>query len=250
MTNYRTIPIILIKGNGVYKSINFKKLNYIGDPLNTIKIFNDKGADELIILDINATNNNTEPNYGLLSNLAYECNMPICYGGGIKSLNQIEKILSLGYEKISLNTIAFQNPKFVMEACKNFGSSTIVVSIDTKKSMFSSPKVFINSGTKSTGVDAVSYARAIESFGVGEILLNSIDRDGTMLGYDMNLVQSVSNAVQIPVIACGGANNWENIEDVTQTAKASAAGVGSFFLYQGIHRAVLISYQSLKIKNK
>jgi cyclase len=114
--------------------------------------------------------------------------------------------------------------------------------------MFASPKVYINSGTKSTGVDAVSYARAVESLGAGEILLNSINRDGTMLGYDMNLVQSVSNAVQIPVIVCGGANNWENIEDVNQTAKASAAGVGSFFLYQGIHRAVLISYQSLKHK--
>jgi cyclase len=230
MINYRIIPIILIKGNGVYKSINFKKLNYIGDPINTIKIFNDKGADELIILDINATNNNAEPNYALLSNLAYECNMPICYGGGITTLNQIEKILSLGFEKISLNTIAFQNPRLVMEACKNVGSSTIVVSIDAKKSMLSSSKVFINSGTKSTRVDVVSYAREIESLGAGEILLNSIDRDGTMLGYDLNLVQSVANAVQIPIIASGGANNLKNIEDVTQNAKASAAGVGSFFL--------------------
>jgi cyclase len=243
--NYpRVIPVLLLKDNGLYKSLKFKDLKYVGDPINAIKIFNEKAVDELIFLDITATNNNAEPNYSMLSNIASECFMPLCYGGGIKSLSQIEKILACGVEKVCLNTSAFLDPELVKEASKKFGSSTIVVSIDVKKTIFSGNKVYIKSGTKSTGMDPVRFAREMESLGAGEILINSIDRDGTMLGYDMELIKLVSNSVQIPVIACGGAGSVENIADVFKMANASAAAAGSFFVFQGRHRAVLITYLS------
>ena len=243
--NYpRVIPILLLKDNGLYKSLKFKDLKYVGDPINAIKIFNEKAVDELIFLDITATNKNSEPNYSMLSNIASECFMPLCYGGGIKSLKQIEKILSSGVEKVCLNTSAFLNPELVNEAAKTFGSSTIVVSIDFKKTFFFGNKVFIKSGTKSTGMDPISFACEMESLGAGEILINSMDRDGTMLGYDIELIKLISNSVQIPVIACGGAGSIENIADVIKTANASAAAVGSFFVFQGRHRAVLITYLS------
>ncbi len=240
----RVIPVLLLKDKGLYKSLKFKDLKYVGDPINAIKIFNEKAVDELIFLDITATNNNAEPDYSMLSNIASECFMPLCYGGGIKSLTQIEKILAYGVEKVCLNTSAFLNPELIKEASAKFGSSTIVVSIDVKKTIFSGNKVFIKSGTKSTGKDPVQFAREIEALGAGEILINSIDKDGTMLGYDLALVKSVSDAVQIPVIACGGAGSIENIADVLKSSHASAAAAGSFFVFQGRHKAVLITYLS------
>lgn len=243
--NYpRVIPVLLLKDNGLYKSLKFKNLKYVGDPINAIKIFNDKAVDELIFLDITATNNNSEPNYSMLRNIASECFMPLCYGGGIKSIKQIEKILSLGVEKVCLNSSAFLNPELVNEAAKTFGSSTIVVSIDYKKTFFSGNKVLIKNGTKSTSIDPVKFACEMESLGAGELLINSIDRDGTMLGYDMEQIKLVSNAVQIPVIACGGAGSVDHITDVIKNANASAAAAGSFFVFQGRHRAVLITYLS------
>jgi cyclase len=243
--NYpRVIPVLLLKDNGLYKSLNFKNLKYVGDPINAIKIFNDKAVDELIFLDITATNNNTEPNYSMLRSIASECFMPLCYGGGIKSLKQIEKILSLGVEKVCLNSSAFLNPELVKEAAKTFGSSTIVVSIDFKKTIFFGNKVYIKNGTKSTGIDPVRFACEMESLGAGEILINSIDRDGTMLGYDMEQIKLVANSVQIPVIACGGAGSIDHITEVIKKANASAAAAGSFFVFQGRHKAVLITYLS------
>lgn len=242
MKNVRVIPVLLLQNYGLYKSVKFKDHRYIGDPINAIKIFNDKEVDELVFLDIQASVKKQEPNYQTISDIASECFMPLCYGGGIKSVRQIEKILYAGVEKVSLNTAAFENPKLVDEAAKEFGSSTIVVSIDVKRTLLSGYRVFTNSGKVDTKMNPVEYAIKMEELGAGELFVNSIDADGTMTGYNINLINKVTSAVGIPVIACGGAGSIKDMQDVVQEANASAVAAGSFFVFQGKHRAVLITY--------
>ncbi|MEE1884714.1 AglZ/HisF2 family acetamidino modification protein [Pedobacter flavus] len=245
MENVRVIPVLLLKGMGLYKSIKFKDHKYVGDPINAIKIFNEKEVDELVFLDITATVEGREPNYDMLTDIASECFMPLCYGGGIKSLSQIEKILYCGVEKVSLNSQAFENPKLIAEASEKFGSSTIVVSMDVKKGFLSGQNVYTMAGTKNTKKSPVDYAKQIEDLGAGEILLNSIDQDGVMNGYDLDLVHAISSNVSIPVIACGGAGAVQHFKDAVNKG-ASAVAAGSFFVFQGKHRAVLITYPSKK----
>lgn len=246
MENVRVIPVLLLKNMGLYKSVKFKDLKYVGDPINALKIFNQKEVDEMVFLDITATVTNREPNYQMLADIASECFMPLCYGGGIKTVEQIEKILYTGVEKVSLNSIAYGNPTIVKEAAKRFGTSTIVVSIDVKSVFLAGHKVFTNSGTFNTKKDPVEYARQMEDLGAGELLVNSIDADGTMKGYDLEMIQKVSSAVDIPVIACGGAGSVQHMYDAVNTAGASAVAAGSFFVFQGRHRAVLITYPNKK----
>jgi cyclase len=241
MQNVRVIPVLLLKGMGLYKSVKFKDLKYVGDPINAIKIFNEKEVDELVFLDIDASVSNVEPNYQMLSDIASECFMPLCYGGGIKSIDQIERILFTGVEKISINSSSFDNPLLVYEAAKKFGSSTIVVSIDVKKGFLSGSSVYTLSGTKNTKKNPLEFAKYMEDQGAGEILINSIDCDGTMKGYDLDLIRSVSNSVSIPVIACGGAGAIQHFKQAVDHG-ASAVAAGSFFVFQGKHRAVLITY--------
>jgi cyclase len=241
MKNIRVIPILLLKEMGLYKSVKFKDLKYVGDPINAIKIFNEKEVDELIFLDINASVNNKEPNYQMLSDIASECFMPLCYGGGIKNLTQIEKILYAGVEKVSINTASVEDKNLIRNAADKFGSSTIVISIDSKKGFLSGYNTYTRSGKQNTKRNPVEFAKYVEDQGAGEILLTSIEADGTMSGYDLELIKTVSNSVSIPVIASGGAGSLQHMKEAVKVG-ASAVAAGSFFVFQGKHRAVLITY--------
>jgi cyclase len=226
------------------KTVKFKESTYLGDPINTIKIFNEKEVDEIFFLDIDATITKTEPPYGMIQNIASECFMPFAYGGGIHSLAQIEKIIKSGAEKILINTNAFLVKDFVKEAVKHFGSSTIAVSIDVKRELFKGNMVYVKSGTMRTGKTPVEWAKEMESQGAGEIMINSIDRDGSMEGYDIELIKSVSGSIRIPLIACGGAGKIHDFRAAVKDGGASAAAAGSFFVFHGKRRAVLITYPS------
>lgn len=238
----RVIPVLLLKNSILYKGVNFKKHKYIGDPINAVKIFNEKEVDELIFLDITATIEKREPDYKFLTDVASQCFMPLCYGGGVKNLNQIEKILYAGVEKVSLNTVAVSNQDFVRQAVKEFGSSTIVVSIDAKRKLFGGYRVYTRSGSKKTNIDPLELAVSVENLGVGEILINSIDNEGKMGGYDLELIKSIASTVDVPVIAAGGAGSLHHFKEVMTDGNASAVSAGSFFVFQGRHRAVLITY--------
>ncbi len=240
----RVIPCLLLRNNGLVKTIRFKDSVYVGDPINAVKIFNEKEVDELIFLDIDATKDKKEPSYGIISKIAGECFMPFAYGGGISNLHQVEEIIRSGAEKIIINTHAFRKKGFITEASLRFGSSTIVVSMDVKKRFAGGYTVWINGGSQNTGIKPVEYATMMEDQGAGELFVNSIDKDGTMEGYDLELIRSVSSAVTIPVIACGGAGNINDLGLAVKEGGASAAAAGSFFVFQGKRRAVLITYPS------
>lgn len=240
----RIIPCLLLRNNGLVKTVKFKESTYIGDPINTVKIFNEKEVDEIFFLDIDATRLKKEPPYDLIQNIASECFMPFAYGGGIHSLLQIERIIKSGAEKIIINTQAFLGKNFLKEAVQQFGSSTIAVSIDVKKEFLKGNIVYVKGGTQSTGLNPVDYAREIENAGAGEILINSIDRDGVMEGYDIELIKSISGSIKIPIIACGGAGRLNDFSQAVKQGGASAAAAGSFFIFHGKRRAVLITYPS------
>ena len=248
METPRIIPILLLKGSGLYKTLKFKDPKYIGDPLNAVKIFNEKEVDELIVLDITAGLENRKPNYDLLYQMAGECFMPLGYGGGVSTVEEIRKLISLGIEKVSINSNAV-NLDFIKEAAEVFGSSRIVVSMDVKKNFFGKYEVYTKSGTQNTKMDAVKFSTEINKAGAGELLINSIDKDGTMQGYDLELIKSISVEIGIPVIACGGAGQINHFKQAIN-AGASAIAAGSMFLFHGKHRAVLISYpEQAVIKN-
>ena len=240
----RIIPCLLLRENGLVKTVKFRESTYLGDPINTIRIFNEKEVDELLFLDIDATRTKKDPPYDLIKKISSECFMPFGYGGGIRSLDQIEKIIKSGAEKVVINSYSFLKKDFVKEAVKQFGGSTIVVSSDVKKDLFRRYTVYIEGGTRSIGKDPVEYAREIEDAGAGELLLTSIDKDGTMQGYDIELISNVSQAIKIPLIACGGAGKIEDFRSAIIEGGASAAAAGSFFVFHGKRRAVLITYPS------
>lgn len=244
MIRTRVIPCLLLKNQGLVKTTKFKDPKYLGDPINIVKIFNEKEVDELIFLDITATIENRKPSMALIAQIASECFMPLSYGGGIRSLDDIKEILGLGVEKVSINSYAVKNPSFVKEASGLFGSQSIVVSIDVKKNLFGKYEIYIHGGKYSTKLDPITFAMQMEKMGAGELLLNSIDRDGTMQGYDIELINKVSHAVTIPVIACGGAGKVDDFADAVKNGGASAVAAGSMFVFQGRHRAVLINFPS------
>ena len=240
----RIIPCLLLRNNGLVKTVKFKESTYIGDPINTVKIFNEKEIDEIFFLDIDATKLKREPPYELIQNIASESFMPFAYGGGIESLQQIERIIKSGAEKVIINTNAFLQKDFLGQAVQQFGSSTIAVSIDAKKEFLKGNIVYVKGGTLSTGISPVEYAKKIENEGAGEILINSIDRDGVMEGYDFELIKAISSSVRIPIIACGGAGNLNDFSLAVKEGGASAVAAGSFFVFHGKRRAVLITYPS------
>jgi cyclase len=242
----RVIPVLLLKNDILYKGVNFKGHKYIGDPINAVKIFNEKEVDELVFLDIGATLSGAQPNYEFLNHVASECFMPLCYGGGVNKLEQIEKLLYAGVEKICINTAAVENEAFIKEATEEYGSSTIMVSIDVKKQLFGGQKVYTHSGSKKTKLDPLTFAKRMEDLGIGEILINSIDKDGTMKGFDVDLVQTIASQVGVPVVAAGGAGSLKDFQDVVHNGKASAVAAGSYFVFQGKHKAVLITYPDRK----
>jgi len=239
---HRVIPVLLLRGAGLVKTTKFKDAKYVGDPINAVRIFNEKEVDELVFLDIEATVSGRAPNYETLRNIASECFMPLCYGGGVRDLAQIEAILKTGVEKVSLNSALLEKPEMVREAARIHGSSTIVASIDFKRGFFGKSEAFTRAGRQGTGLTALELARRVEDLGVGEILLNCIDRDGMMQGYDLEVTKQVAEAVFVPVIACGGAGSLAHLRAAIHEAHASAVAAGAFFVFHGKHRAVLITY--------
>lgn len=246
MIHARYVPILLLKEGGLYKTRKFDKETYLGDPVNTIKIFNDKLVDELVFLDIAAARRKSEPNIEMLKDIAGECFMPLAYGGGITSVDQVREILAIGFEKIVVNSAAWTDPDLVPILARVFGSSTVVGSIDVKRNWMGREKVHIHGGGEAIPMDVVEWARELERRGVGEIMINSIDRDGEMCGYDLDLIKRVADAVSVPVIAAGGARNKDDLKAAISEAGASAAAAGAMFVFQGKHRAVLISYPGSK----
>jgi cyclase len=244
MIRPRVIPALLLKGQGLVKTVKFKDPKYLGDPINIVKIFNDKEVDELIFLDITATNEKRRPPFEMLGKITSECFMPLGYGGGIRSMEDVKTLLSLGIEKIILNTVAVENPAFVTEVAEYAGSQAVVVSMDVKKGFLGKYEVVTHSGKTGAGLDPVRHALEMEKRGAGELFVNSIDRDGTMQGYDLDLIRRVAEAVSIPVVACGGAGNIQHLAEAIQQGGASAAAAGSMFVFQGPLRGVLISYPS------
>jgi cyclase len=223
----RVIPVLLLKKGGLYKSVKFKDHKYIGDPINAVRIFNEKEVDEIVILDIEATAQGRPPDLKRISEIASEAFMPLSYGGGITSVDQVKQILYEGVEKVIFNTSAILNPKLIEETARLFGSSSVIVSIDVKSNWLGKPMVFIRNGRKSAGA--------------GEVFLNSIDRDGTYTGYDISLVSTLSSQLNVPLIICGGASSIADFKQALD-AGASAVGAGSMFVFQRPHNAVLISY--------
>lgn len=246
MIRPRVIPALLLKGQGLVKTVKFKDPKYLGDPINIVRIFNDKEVDELVLLDITATPENRAPQFDLLKNIASEAFIPLAYGGGIRSMDDVRKLLGIGIEKLIMNTSAVENPSLVREVADHAGSQAAVVSIDVKKTLLGKYEVFTRCGQKKTGLDPVAHAVEMEKMGAGEIIINSIDRDGTMEGYDIELVRKVADAVRVPVVACGGAGNLSHVSEAIKQGHASAAAAGSLFVFQGPLRGVLISYPTPK----
>jgi len=241
MLQPRVIPALLLKNAGLVKTIKFKDPKYVGDPINAVRIFNDKEVDELVFLDINASIEGRGPNFELLARIASEAFMPFGYGGGISTLEQVKKLFALGVEKIIINTVAIQSPEFVTAAMEIAGSSSVVVSIDVRKNILGKHQVWFKSGSKKASVEVIEWVQEMESRGAGEIIIQSIDQDGTQKGYDLPLIEKISGAVGIPVIGLGGASNLDDFKAAIEMG-ASAAAAGSMFVFHGKHRAVLIKY--------
>lgn len=245
MLKPRVIPVLLLHDNGLVKTKKFSNPTYVGDPVNAVKIFNLKEVDELVFLDINASKNNSEPDYELISDIASEAFMPFGYGGGVKNIDQIRKLLRIGVEKIIINS-ALEDKKFVKKAVATFGSSTIVASIDVVSDGMNH---FIyshkNKKTNKT-IDIFKFIKEIELLGVGEILINDVEKDGMYSGYNIDFLNNVSELVGVPVIGCGGARDLQDIKELINHTGCTAAAAGSMFVFYGKHKAVLITYPEEK----
>lgn len=241
MLKTRIIPCLLLKDFGLVKTVNFKNEKYIGDPINAVKIFNDKEVDELIFLDIDASAKGRKPDLSLLERIASESFMPFAYGGGIRDINDIDKILRIGIEKVAIGSSAIKNPELIRKAVSRFGGQSIIVVLNVKKNISGNYEIFLERGTIPTGLDPAVFAKKVQELGAGEIMINSIDKDGLMSGYDLGLIKTISNSVKIPIIACGGAGIIRHFKEAIE-AGASAVSGGSIFLFWGPHRAVLINY--------
>ena len=245
----RIIPSLLIHKKGLVKTVNFTNPKYVGDPINAVKIFNEKSVDELIITDIDATVNNNEPDYSLIEKIAMECRMPLCYGGGIKNAEQAKRIFNLGVEKISISSSAISNPSIISELSESVGSQSVVVVLDIKKKYLSTNyNVLINNGKDKTGINLTSFVSSLQALGAGEIVLNSIDRDGSMQGYDYKAIDKVRANTTLPLTVLGGAGNLSHIEDLISKYGIIGAAAGSIFVFKGKYKAVLINYPNEKEK--
>ena len=243
MLRPRIIPSLLIHKGGLVKTTLFANHKYIGDPLNAVRIFNEKEVDELFIADIDATTSGREPDYCMLAKLASECRMPLCYAGGIKKLDQIERIIALGIEKVGLSSSAFLNPNLISEASKSLGSQSIVVVLDVRKSNLASGyEIYTHNGSVGTKIDPIEFSKKAMGLGAGEILINAIDCDGMMGGYDHNLIGLLRKAVTLPITALGGAGSLEDMARLFKQFGVMGAAAGSIFLFKGKYKAVLIQY--------
>lgn len=243
MLRPRIVPCLLLKDGGLVKTVKFASPKYVGDPLNAVRIFNEKEVDELFVLDIDATIRGREPNYGLVKSLAAECRMPLCYGGGVKTVDQFHKLISLGVEKVAVSSAAIENPTLVTEAATKLGSQSVAVVIDVREN----PDGYLSwthCGTRATNRRPLDVAQEMESRGAGEIVINSIDRDGTMGGYDIQLVSQVRAATSLPLTVLGGAGTLKDIAQLLSRFGLVGAAAGSLFVFKGPYRAVLINYPS------
>jgi cyclase len=249
MLRPRIIPSLLLHENGLVKTVNFKDPKYVGDPINAVKIFNEKQVDELVFFDIDATVLNREPDYSLIEKLANQSRMPLCYGGGVKTVEQAQKIFSLGIEKIALSSAVVQNPNIVTQIAERVGSQSVVVVLDVKKKLFGGYEVYTHNGKKATGINPIKFAQELEALGVGELVINSIDQDGIMKGYDLNLIDKVVENITIPVTVQGGAGSLKDIETVIEKNGVIGVAAGSLFVFRGPYKAVLINYPNQEEKN-
>lgn len=243
MLHPRIIPCLLVKGAGLVKTRQFGDPKYVGDPINAVRIFNEKEVDELTVLDIDATAGKREPNYTMIRNLAGECRMPLCYGGGVSTAEQIERIVALGVEKVAISAAAVQNPELIAEAARRVGAQSIVVVLDVKRAgLLRRHEVFTHNGTRKTGLNPVEFARRAQELGAGEIVVNAIEHDGMMNGYDLGLIRDVRAAVTVPLTVLGGAGGHDDIAGLIREFGIIGAAAGSLFVFKGKYRAVLISY--------
>jgi imidazole glycerol-phosphate synthase subunit HisF len=239
----RIIPTLLVHKKGLVKTVKFKDAKYVGDPINAVKIFNEKEVDEIFVVDIDASANGNEPDYKLIENLAFECRMPLCYGGGIKTAEQAQRIFSLGVEKIAVSSVAIEKPHVISEMAERVGNQSVVVVFDVKKKSFSSNyDIYIHNGTKNTKINPVELAIEMQKLGAGELVVNSIDTDGMMKGYDLNLIRKIREVISIPLTVMGGAGTYEDIGEVIKEHGIIGAAAGSLFVFKGKYRAVLINY--------
>jgi cyclase len=242
---------LLIHKGGLVKTVGFKQPKYVGDPINAVKIFNEKEADELSVFDIDATENGAEPDFRMITNLAMECRMPLCYGGGIKTVEQVKRIIGLGVEKVAISSAAIASPEFVSAAAQEIGGQSVVVVIDAKKDGRTGlNQAWTHNGTRPTGRPVIDIARQAEALGAGEIVINSIDNDGMMKGYDLALAIEVRKAVRLPVTFLGGAGTLAHMEAVVAACGVVGVAAGSFFVFKGPYKAVLISYPSADKKDQ
>jgi cyclase len=241
MLQHRVIPALLLRNNGLVKTTRFQHPKYVGDPINVIRIFNEKEVDELMLLDITASKENREPNYGLIEQIAGECFMPLTYGGGIRTLEQAQRIYALGVEKICLQTAALENSNFISSMSERFGTQSVMVSIDVKRNWFGRTQLYSSAKGRLIDCDWLEKALELVAAGAGEILLNVVDKDGTLQGPDLALIKQLSRSIDVPLIAIGGVSSLGDIKAAI-TAGASAVAAGAFFVYHGPHRAVLITY--------
>jgi len=242
MFKIRVIPILLLKHWGIEKSIRFRNNVYVGSPINAARVFSNFNVDELFLLDIAATPENRAPNLDIVAQIAEETRMPLTVGGGIRSLDTIRDLLRAGADRVAINSHAVAHPEFVREAADQFGSQCIVASIDARKNWRGKYEVYTRCGTKRARIDPAACAAAMQAQGAGEILLNAIDRDGTMEGYDIPLIRSVADLLAVPLIACGGAGKVEHLAQAVDEGGASAAAGGAFFVFYGPRRTVLLTY--------
>ncbi|KFF24544.1 AglZ/HisF2 family acetamidino modification protein [Chryseobacterium vrystaatense] len=250
MLRPRIIPSLLLQDNGLVKTVNFKNPKYVGDPINAVRIFNEKEVDELAIFDIDATAKGLEPNYSLIERIANQSRMPLCYGGGVKTVEQAQKIFGLGIEKIALSSAVLQNPQLIGQIAERVGSQSVIVVLDVKKKLFGGYEVYTHNGKKSTGIDPFKFVEEAQKLGAGEIVINSIDQDGVMKGYDMALINKVREKISLPLTVLGGAGSLNDVKQVIDKHGIIGVAAGSLFVFKGVYKAVLINYPTFEEKEK
>jgi cyclase len=251
MLRPRLIPFLLVRDGGLVKTRRFAPDKYVGDPINTVRIFNEKHVDEIVVLDIDATTKGHEPDTKLIAHLAAECRMPLCYGGGVRTVEHVEKIVSLGVEKVAISAAALANPGLISATAKRVGSQSVVVVLDVKNTgIFKRAEVVTHNGTRRTGRDPLEWAKEVEQRGAGEIVVNSVDRDGEMCGYDLDLAFKLREVLSLPLTIVGGAGSMADAEALVSKVGVVGVGAGSLFVFKGRLRAVLVNYPTPADKAK
>jgi cyclase len=250
MLRPRIIPCLLIHEGGLVKTVGFKDPKYVGDPINAVKIFNEKESDELLVLDIDATVNGAQPDFSVIAHLAAECRMPLCYGGGVRSVIHAKRIIGLGVEKVAISAAAMERPELIAEIAKEIGSQSVVIVMDVRKKMLGSYEIRTHNGKRAHKRDPLEFAQEAVRLGAGEIVINSIDLDGSMKGYDLKLARRIREAVRVPITLLGGAGSLEDLETLIREVGVVGASAGSLFVFKGAYRAVLINYPNPDTKER